>query len=252
MNTDDTPSEAAICETDTPGSAPSDIADPESIAKLVKRFKEGKKQMEYIRPEMMPDIDLYMDQATTFMDSHLQSTKRYLEDKILTKTMINNYAKNNLLPPPFKKKYSKDHLLLLTFIYYLKNMLSMNDIQSLLEPIKAEFFQNRQSPLHLEDIYREIFTQASDIQDDILADISAKFNQSRDSFSRFSFNSDTASPSGPRETSLTEETRDMLQDFTFVCLLCYDIFLKKQLVEQIIDTMGQKEKIPKDSKKHKS
>mgnify|MGYP000334617862 CR=1 FL=1 len=61
----------------------------------------------YIKPEDIPNIDLYMDQVTTFMEEQLSSTKRYEDDKILTKTMINNYAKNNLLPPPNKKKYSK-------------------------------------------------------------------------------------------------------------------------------------------------
>ena len=57
-----------------------------------------------------------MDQVTTFMDSNLKDSKRYNADKILTKTMINNYAKNNLLPPPLKKKYSKEHILVLIFI----------------------------------------------------------------------------------------------------------------------------------------
>ena len=50
-----------------------------------------------------PNIDLYMDQVTTFMEDNLASTKRHEDDKILTKTMINNYAKNKLLPPPEKK-----------------------------------------------------------------------------------------------------------------------------------------------------
>lgn len=45
-----------------------------------------------------------MDQVTTFMDEQLEACKRYEDDKILTKTMINNYAKNNLLPAPEKKK----------------------------------------------------------------------------------------------------------------------------------------------------
>ena len=57
-------------------------------------------RIDYIRPQEIPNIDLYMDQVTTFMEEHLQSSKRYPEDKILTKTMINNYAKNHLLPPP--------------------------------------------------------------------------------------------------------------------------------------------------------
>lgn len=77
-------------------------------------------RIDYINPDDIPNIDLYMDQVTTFMDAQLKSSKRYPEDKILTKTMINNYAKNDLLPAPVKKRYSKEHLLLLIFIYYFK------------------------------------------------------------------------------------------------------------------------------------
>ena len=54
-------------------------------------------RIDYIKPEEVPNIPLYMDQVTTFMEEQLSSTKRYEDDKILTKTMINNYAKNNLL-----------------------------------------------------------------------------------------------------------------------------------------------------------
>ena len=53
--------------------------------------------IDYIEPDDVPNIDLYMDQVTTFMDEHLSSSKRFEEDKILTKTMINNYTKNALL-----------------------------------------------------------------------------------------------------------------------------------------------------------
>ena len=73
--------------------------------------------LSYIKPEDLPNIDLYMDQVTTFMEGQLASTKRYPEDKVLTKTMINNYAKNSLLPSPEKKKYSRDHLLVKSSLY---------------------------------------------------------------------------------------------------------------------------------------
>ena len=85
-------------------------------------------RIDYVKPESIPNIDLYMDQVTTFMNEQLRSTKRYEDDKILTKTMINNYAKNNLLPPPVKKKYSREHVLVMIFIYYFKNILSIKDI----------------------------------------------------------------------------------------------------------------------------
>ena len=120
-------------------------------------------RIEYIRPEDIPNIDLYMDQVTTFMDRKLRSTARYPgEDKVLTKTMINNYAKNDLLPPPIKKKYSKEHVLLLIFIYYYKSILSINDIQTLLRPITDKFFQNGQD-YNLESVYREVFSMDKEL-----------------------------------------------------------------------------------------
>ena len=91
--------------------------------------------------EELPDFELYMDQVTTFMDKQLSGNKRHEDDKILTKTMINNYSKNDLLPPSDKKKYSKDHIILLIYIYYMKNFLSISAIEQLLKPMTEEHFQ---------------------------------------------------------------------------------------------------------------
>ena len=90
---------------------------------MLNSILESLSRIDYIHADDIPNIDLYMDQVTSFMEDHLQKTKRNPEDKVLTKTMINNYAKNNLLPPPAKKKYSKDHVLTLLFIYYFKSIL---------------------------------------------------------------------------------------------------------------------------------
>ena len=93
-----------------------------NMDELLDSMLEGISNMDYVRSEDIPNIELYMDQVTSFMDEQLSSSKRYDDDKILTKTMINNYAKNNLLPPPVKKKYSKEHVVVMIFIYYFKNM----------------------------------------------------------------------------------------------------------------------------------
>ena len=68
------------------------------------------RSLDYIKIDDIPGIDLYMDQVIKFMDDHFASLKRYAGDKMLTKTMINNYTKNKLLPSPEKKKYGKDHM----------------------------------------------------------------------------------------------------------------------------------------------
>ena len=124
---------------------------------LLESILKSLDRIDYIRPEDIPGIDLYMDQVTTFMDSQLSSSRRYEDDKILTKTMINNYAKNHLLPPPEKKKYSREHMLLLIFIYYFKSILSINDIQSLLAPLTERFFHT-ENDLQLDRIYTEVFS----------------------------------------------------------------------------------------------
>mgnify|MGYP000113883814 CR=1 FL=1 len=87
---------------------------------LLNSILDSLSRIDYIHPGEIPNIDLYMDQVTTFMETQLSSTKRYEQDKILTKTMISNYAKNHLLPPPVKKKYSKEHLLVLILSTILK------------------------------------------------------------------------------------------------------------------------------------
>ena len=149
---------------------------------MIRNILDRVSRIGYVKPEDIPNIDLYMDQVTTFMEAQLAHSKRYEDDKILTKTMINNYAKNNLLPPPVKKKYSKEHMLMLIFIYYFKSLLSFRDIEELFRPITAKHFTSHDSSLSLEDIYREVFTLEEGEMSSIKADISSKFEKAMDSF----------------------------------------------------------------------
>ena len=105
----------------------------QDYTKLLGSILKNMALMDHIRPSEIPNIDLYMDQVTSFMNDHLQNSRRFEDDKILTKTMINNYAKNKLLPPPIKKRYSKEHLFVLVFIYYMKGFFSLSDIQTILK-----------------------------------------------------------------------------------------------------------------------
>ncbi len=190
-------------------------------------------RIDYIKPEDLPNIHLYMDQVTTFMDAQLESTKRRPEDKILTKTMINNYAKNHLLPPPEKKKYSKEHLLLLIFIYYFKNILSINDIQSLLNPITDKYFKS-EAGWNLEDIYREVFSMEKGQIEYLQKDLVKRYNVASETFAE-----------------APEEDREYLQMFSFLCLLSFDVYVKKMLLEKILDDMQEKKKAKNADDKNK-
>lgn len=188
----------------------------------IKSLIDNLKDVKYIMPDDIPNIDLYMDQVTTFMDKHLKSSKRYSEDKLLTKTMINNYTKNELLPPPNKKKYSKEHIFLLIFIYYFKNILSINDIQSIFNPLTKRYFGDTSS-INLEDIYEEIFKLEKEQTDTITKDMIRKMNKAKETFTEVS----------------SEEERDFLTMFSFICMLSFDVYMRKHMIEQIIDTLMQ-------------
>ena len=95
---------------------------------LLNSILDSLSRIDYIHPGEIPNIDLYMEQVTTFMETQLSSTKRYEQDKILTKTMINNYAKAGILPRPDKKRYGRRHLITLIYIFLLKQVLSIQDI----------------------------------------------------------------------------------------------------------------------------
>ena len=173
----------------------------------------------YIKPEDIPNIDLYMDQVTTFMEEQLAHSKRYQEDKILTKTMINNYAKNNLLPSPVKKRYSKEHLLVLIFIYYFKNILSINDIQTLLGPLTDKYFKS-EGNMDLTSIYTEVFSMEKGQIEALQKELLERYEIAQETFE-----------------DAPEEDKDFLKLFSFICLLSFDVYVKKMLIEQMIDDL---------------
>ncbi len=172
-------------------------------------------KVEYIKPQDIPNIDLYMDQVTTFMDERRNPG----EDKILTKTMINNYAKNDLLPPPEKKKYNKEHMLLLIFIYYYKNILSISDIQALLKPITKEFFKTEED-FNLESVYTEVFSMEEEQMQRLKQDVLDKFKTAEKTFA-----------------DAPEREKAFLKKFSFICLLSFDVYVKKLLIEKLVDDL---------------
>lgn len=141
----------------------------ENLIQLINEFST----LEGIALSDIPNIDLYMDQVTTFFDEKLSAWKLNAEDKILTKTMINNYAKADILFPPIKKKYSKEHMLLLILIYHLKQILSLNDIHTVLSPITDKKIQKNFHSIDLFDLYEQFL----DIQNKEMKNFEESFSK---------------------------------------------------------------------------
>ena len=187
-------------------------------------------RIDYVKAKDIPNINLYMDQVTTFMEEQFASTKRYKDDKILTKTMINNYAKNNLLPPPVKKKYSKEHILVMIFIYYFKNILSIKDIETMLDPITEKYFDTEED-FNITSIYEEVFELEKSRIEAVQKDVARSYTKAMDCFS-----------------DIPDEDREYLQTFAFICSLSFDVYVKKQIIEKLIDEMPEPDHLKKKKK----
>ena len=198
-----------------------------SLNHILKKFSE----LDYVHPEDIPNIDLYVDQVTTFIECQLESVKRNDDEKILTKTMINNYTKSHVLPSPEKKKYSKDHVLTLILIYYLKSFLSIKDIQTLLQPVTDKYF-GTESTLSFYDLYEELVALGTGQAKALRKDVVSKYNAVLNSFD-----------------DAPEEDQAFLQNFAFICMLSFDVYIKKMMIESLIDLNTEDKKDDKKEDK---
>ncbi|MBQ8053267.1 MAG: DUF1836 domain-containing protein [Lachnospiraceae bacterium] len=180
-------------------------------------------------PEEIPKIDLYMDQVLTFMTERLKRTARKSDaDKLLTKTMINNYVKNKVMIPPVKKKYGRDHILLLMVIYYMKSFLSIDDIRKIVGPVSDKYARpttksveelvGRKHRYSMTDVYTEIFKYVAEDVERFPAEVGRILDETENAF-----------------IEAPEEDREMLRRFNVICQLSADIYLRKLLIEKLLD-----------------
>ncbi len=130
--------------------------------------------------EDIPDIDLYMDQVIQLFESKFKMSKRNDDEKVLTKTMINNYAKGKVFYPIKNKKYSKRHLILISFIYQLKGTLSINDIKTILGPLNTQIMEE---DLNIDALYASFLRltdqNALKFKEDILESVAEANDEGR-------------------------------------------------------------------------
>ncbi len=174
---------------------------------LFEQFRTLTENLEGVPLQEIPRIDLYMDQVLTFMEEHLSSDTRDPEhDKVLTKTMINNYVKNDVLIPPVRKKYGMNHMVLLLIIFYLKSFLSIGDIQKVLAPLEEQ-------EESLESIYRQVYESMGEEKSALLEETRHQFDRAEESFPE------------------SEE----LQRFSLIARMAMEIYLKKLFIERLLD-----------------
>lgn len=172
----------------------------------------------------IPNIDLYMDQVTTYLNDKFANTKRHEDDKLMTKTMINNYVKSRLLPSPEKKKYTKDHMMVLIMIYFFKNIISINDVNKLITPLLDSCFHNEEIPL--ENIINTFLTFAK--QCNLTDSILTEYNECREIF---------------KDANVKD--KEYLETMGLITMLSYDTFVRKIVIEKLIDSLPDTENTEK-------
>ena len=187
-------------------------------------------EIESFNIDDIPNIDLYMDQVTTYLNGKFNTSKRHDDDKLLTKTMINNYAKSHLLPPPEKEKYSKDHMIILILIFFFKNVISINDIQTIVTPLLKDYYNNDDIPNSLEDVTNAFLNHVQ--KSDLIEPLIKEFKNSQNIF-------------GDLESS----DRESIETIGLIATLSYDMYIRKRLIEKLIDSLpSSKEDTGKDKK----
>ena len=181
------------------------------------------------QPDEIPKIDLYMDQVLTFLGERLRRTARKSDaDKLLTKTMVNNYVKNKVMIPPVKKKYGRDHILLLMVIYYMKSFLSIDDIRTIVGPVSDKYARpttksveelvGKRHKYSMTDVYTEIFKYVAEDVERFPEEVGKILDVTDNAF-----------------IGAPEEDREMLRRFNVICQLSADIYLRKLLIEKLLD-----------------
>ena len=105
--------------------------DKGTVSRRVLKWAENVEQFQPPQWEQLPGLELYMDQVIILLKQYLGPLLRN-EEKAVTASIINNYVRMKLMPPPVKKKYSRVHIAYLLMICILKQSLSISCIRRLL------------------------------------------------------------------------------------------------------------------------
>ena len=133
-----------------------------------------------LKTEEIPSIKQYADQVTELLNSKLHHRRKGDETSIaISKSMINNYTKSGLLNPSEKKKYDKNHIILLSLIFHLKQVLSLDDIKTIFNPIlkNLESPEVKESIIPLDDIYKAFLEFQKEEYFDTCNDFEDRFNR---------------------------------------------------------------------------
>lgn len=180
--------------------------------------------------EDIPDLNLYMDQVIQLFENEFADSKRNDDEKILTKTMINNYAKGKLFFPVKNKKYSSEHLMLISMIYQMKGALSINDVKQTLEKLNKKVTDQE---IHLQEFYKSFLQLDKDNVDQF----TKALNEHSDAVQK-------------EVLRLGDDDKGYIEQLLMITVLTNMSNYYRRAAEQLVDAIGNEQKDQKDQKGH--
>ncbi len=197
----------------------------EEIKKMIKEIGIDRQ----ITLEEIPDIDLYIDQVIQLFDKTYSSFQRNEDDKVLTKTMINNYAKAKIFFPIKNKKYSKEHIILISLIYQLKSGLTLNDIKATLQELNHRILQGT---IDLEAFYQSYLNTMEKNVQFFTGEVEERMNAANEEIEKF-----------------PNKNGDYLQKLLYITSFISMSNFYRRLAEEIVDELIDAEETGDSDKK---
>lgn len=109
-----------------------------TINDRLSQWLDGMEQFNLPDWDQLPQLELYMDQVILLLKQYLSPLYHGQDDRAITTSIVNNYVRMRIIPPPVKKKYSRVHIASLIMICVLKQSLSISCIQRMLSDDQSE------------------------------------------------------------------------------------------------------------------
>lgn len=185
--------------------------------------------LKLVQIEDIPKIDLYMEQTISFLEQEMGDTLRRNDEAVFTKTMVNNYTKFGILPRPEKKKYNRDHIISLVYIFLLKQILSIQDIKSFFTLLGEERPENEK----LETMYAIFSEMVEDVKPDIASTMKKHLDKIDEKF---------------QQNGIED---DKLKIMAFISIMALEANINKMICNQLLDVFVVTDKTKEEKDKEK-
>lgn len=119
----------------------------------VKEQLKKAEQSGIIRSDSMPDMELYLDQTATVFRKTLEGLDGNVADRFAARQYISNYAKRDLIARPEGKKYSREHMIMIAMVIYLRGMLKIDEVRNIMKPLVDNYNSKYDERISIEVLY---------------------------------------------------------------------------------------------------